>query len=310
MEANGVNIVTGAFSFTGRAIAGRLLQSGKGVRTLTHHSEWAGDFAARITAHPFAFDNPGEIVAAMRGADVLYNTYWIRYEYGSMTFDRAINNSKTLIECARQAGIKRIVHVSVTNASLDSPFPYFRGKAEVEQAVKMSGLSYAILRPALTFGPNDILINNIAWHLRRFPVFSIFGDGDYLVQPVFVEDLGEMAVNCGATGENLTLDCAGPDRFTYEEMVTLIRDKIGRKTRMVHLSPGKAISLTKLSGHMVHDIVLTREEVDALMSNLLVSHNPPTASTRLADWLDTCSATLGMEYRSELERHYEPSVAA
>ncbi len=310
MEANGVNVVTGAFSYTGRAISRKLLEVGKGVKTFTHHFEWAADFADRITAHPYIFDNPEEIVAAMRGAEVLYNTYWIRYEYGAMTFDRAVNNSKTLIECARQAGVKRIVHISVANPSLDSPFPYFRGKAEVEEAVKMSGLSYAILRPALTFGPNDILLNNIAWHLRRFPVFSIFGDGDYLVQPVFVDDLADIAVNCGMGSDNVTLDCVGPDRFTYEEMATLIRDKIGRKTRMVHLSPGKAISLAKISGHMVHDIVLTREEVDALMSNLLVSHNPPTATKRLADWLDTYAPTLGLEYRSELERHYEPSVAA
>ena len=202
--------------------------------------------------------------------------------------------------------MRRIVHLSITNASSDSPLPYFKAKWLVEEAVKGSGLSYAIVRPTVIFGDEDILINNIAWFIRRFPVFAIFGSGGYKVQPVFAEDLAEMAVNAGTTGDNLTVDAVGPDIFTFEEMVRLVADNLGRRARLLHVQPWLAMLMFRMVGYLARDVVLTRDEIKGLMADLLVSRSEGTlpGRTRLSEWLEQNSDTVGANYRSELIRHY------
>ena len=108
-----------------------------------------------------------------------------------LPFDLAVENTRMLFEAAKRAGVGRIVHFSVTNVSSGSALPYFRGKAQVEDMLVGLGIPYAIIRPTLVFGVGDLLLNNMAWALRRFPVFPVYGNGDYPVQPVYVEDLEE-----------------------------------------------------------------------------------------------------------------------
>ena len=298
------SVVTGAYSYTGKYIARRLLESGHRVKTLTGHPNRPDPFGGQVDAAPFNFDRPVELARSLEGADVLYNTYWVRFPKGELTHAKAVDNIKALIRAAEDAGVRRIVHVSITNATLDSPLTYFSGKAQVEEAIKNSSLSYAIIRPTVIFGPEDILVNNIAWFLRRFPVFTMIGSGDYLLQPVYVEDMAELVANAGQQSDNVALDAVGPDTFTFEEMVRLIGEKIGKKTRVVHMPPNLAFFLSKLVGLVVRDVTLTRDEVAGLMANLLISNDEPTGQTRLSDWLERNAAKLGTGYVSELERHY------
>lgn len=304
MEAPELNVVTGAFGYTGKYITWRLLSVGKGVRTLTGHPNRENPFGEQVSVSPFSFDNPSELVKALQGATTLYNTYWVRFSHGQVTFDKAVENTKTLIKAAEEAGVQRIVHVSVTNASEESPLPYFRGKGLVEKAIIHSRLSYAIIRPTLVFGAEDILINNIAWLLRRVPVFAIPGSGDYRVQPVFVEDVAEIAVSTAHHHENVVVDAVGPEVYTFDELVRLIADKIRRGAKIVHLSRGLALLLSRMIGYLLRDVLLTRDEVEGLMSNLLVSESPPTGQTRLSDWLAQNADSVGARYASELNRHY------
>jgi uncharacterized protein YbjT (DUF2867 family) len=304
MEAPELNVVTGAFGYTGKYIARRLLSMGKTVRTLSGHPKRENPFGEQVSASPFNFDNPSELTTSLRGATTLYNTYWVRFSHGQATFDKAVENTKTLIKAAAEAGIGRIVHVSVTNASEESPLPYFRGKGLVEKAIIQSGLSYAIIRPTLIFGAEDILINNIAWLLRRFPVFGVPGSGDYRVQPVFVEDVAEIAVRAAHYDENSIVDAVGPEVYTFDELVRLIAAKIGSRARIIHLRPGMALFLSRLIGCLLRDVVLTRDEAEGLMSNLLVSEGPPTGQARLGDWLAQNVDSVGARYASELNRHY------
>jgi len=213
METTEVNVVTGAFSHTGKYIAQRLLSMGERVRTLTGRSENENPFGSLVQTFPFNFDKPGELTDSLRGAKTLYNTYWIRYPHGQISFDKAVENSKTLIAAAEEAGIRRIVHISITNPSEGSPFPYFRGKALVEKAITQSKLSYAIIRPTVIFGPEGILINNIGWLLRKLPVLAIPSSGDYRIQPVFVEDVAEIAVSAGHKDDNMVIDAVGSEIF-------------------------------------------------------------------------------------------------
>lgn len=304
----GLDVVTGAFGFTGRHLARRLLDAGRTVRTLTGHPQLqgsAGDpYGGQVEAIPFDFDRPEALADALRGVETLYNTYWIRFASGSITFERAVQNSRTLVRAAAEAGVRRLVHISITNPSADSPLPYFRGKALVEEAIRESGISYAIIRPALVFGEGDILLNNIAWALRRFPIFPVAGDGSYRTQPVYVGDLAELAISAAGEEDNVTLDAVGPEIYTFDELVLAVERSIGSRARLAHMPPFIAFSLSKLVGYFVRDMVLTREEIAGLTANLLVSTEPPRAVTLFSEWLETHGANLGAAYASEMNRHY------
>lgn len=299
-----LTIVTGAFGYTGRYITQRLLSMGKGVRTLTGHPNRQNPFGNQVSVVPFNFDNPSELTKSLEGASTLYNTYWIRFSRGQLTFDKAVENTKTLIKAAEEAGVGKMVHVSITNASEDSPLPYFRGKGLVEKAIMQSNLSYAIIRPTVIFGVEDILINNIAWLLRRFPLFAVPGSGDYRLQPAFVEDVVEIAVSAAHHPGNTIVDAVGPEIYTFNELVHLIANKIQGRAKIIHLMPRLALFLSRLVGYLVKDVVLTGDEVKGLMSNLLVSTSPPTGQTRLSHWLGQNADRVGTRYASELHRHY------
>jgi NADH dehydrogenase len=251
---------------------------------------------------PLNFDDVDTLARSLEGAQVLFNTYWIRFPSRGMTFERAVANSRTLLEAAKRAGVPRLVHISITNASEDSPLRYFLGKGIVERAISSSGISHAIVRPALIFGSGDILINNIAWLLRKFPLFAIPGAGDYRLQPVFAEDLARIAVDAAAQSGNLAIDAVGPEVFRFNELVDLIARIVGSRARMVHVSPQLALFLASLVGRITHDMTLTRDEIRGLMADLLVSDSQPTAPTRLSEWLQANRATIGTSYASELAR--------
>ena len=304
MRSREFDVVTGAFGFTGKYITRRLLAMGRGVRTLTGHPERAASCNGHIEVAPLQFDRPAELVESLKGATTLYNTYWVRFAYGDVTHEKAVENSRRLIAAARNAGVVRIVHLSITHPSPDSNLGYFRGKAEVEQAIAASGLSHAILRPTVIFGVEDILINNVAWLLRRTPLFAVPGSGDYRLQPVYVVDVAEMAVAAGQERQNVTLDAVGPEVYTFRQLVGLIAQKVGSRARIVRVPPFVALLLCRQLGRAVHDVLLTRDEVKGLMAGLLVSNSEPTVRTRFSEWLNRHAHLLGLHYSSELGRHF------
>ncbi|MFQ5614944.1 MAG: NAD(P)H-binding protein [Anaerolineales bacterium] len=299
-----LHAVTGAFGYTGRYITRRLLAQGQRVITLTGHPDRPNPFGEQVKAFPFNFDNPAALAASLDGVDVLYNTYWVRFSHGQITFDGAVRNTQTLIDAAKTAGVRRIVHVSITNPSLDSPLPYFSGKGKLEAYIQASGLSYAILRPTVIFGVEDILLNNIAYLLRRFPIFVVPGSGKYKLQPIFVEDMAELAVRAGAGDEDVIVDAIGPETFTFDQIVGMIARQIGSRSRIIHLPPGVALFLSRLVGALVNDVVLTQDEVHGLMDNLLLTDSPPAGKTRFSEWVQERAGLLGEQYHSELKRHY------
>jgi uncharacterized protein YbjT (DUF2867 family) len=303
-DTNELDVVTGAFGYTGKYIARRLLSAGRRVRTITGHPQHANGLSSQVEVAPLNFGDPAGLVRSLQGALVLYNTYWVRFNHGSATFEAAVKNSRTLIEAAAEAGVRKIVHLSIANPSLDSHLPYYSGKAQVEEAILGSGLSYAILRPTVIFGREDILINNIAWFLCRFPAFAIPGNGEYRIQPIFVEDLAELAVNAEKKQTNQVLDAVGPETFTFEDLVLELARAVGANPKCVHVSPAVSLRMLQLVGWAVGDVILTREEIEGLMADLLVSKNPPTGKTRFTLWLAENAKFLGARYSSELRRHY------
>ena len=297
-----LDVVTGAFSYTGRHIAEALLARGRRVRTLTRRPDPGHALADRVEVSALVFDE--RLVESMRGADTLYNTYWVRFERRETTFDRAVSNSAALFGAAEQAGVRRIVHVSVANPAVDSPFPYFQGKARVEEALRASAMSHAIVRPTLVFGPDDILVNNIAWGLRHVPIFLVAGDDRSLVQPVSVRDTASLCVDAGARDDNIVLDAAGPDRWAYEDFVRLIARTIGARARIRRSSLRAALWAARVAGLLLRDVVVTRDELEALNAGLLVSHEGPLGSDRFEVWLTENADRLGRRYTSEVGRNF------
>jgi len=299
-----MNVITGAFSYSGKYISKLLLDRAERVRTLTNHPDPSSPLRSQIEVAPLDFADESALARNMEGAAVLYNTYWVRFAHGQMTHARAVQNTKILIRAAERAGVKRFVHVSITNPSLTSKLPYFRGKAELEEAIKASSLSYAILRPAVLFGHEDILINNIAWLLRRFPLFAIPGDGRYRIQPIFVEDFAALAVEHGHRTENQIVDAVGPEAYTYNDLIEQIRMAVGSKARTIHVTPSLLLLASRFFGAFLNDVVLTKDEITGLMADLLVSSNPATGETRLSDWITNHASSIGQHYASELARHF------
>ena len=309
MPSESIHAVTGAFGYSGKYIARRLLDAGCQVRTLTGSPRRRNPFGGAIDVRPLDFDRPLSLARSLQGVSVLYNTYWVRFNHASFTFAAAVENTRALLAAAREAGVRRVVHVSITNPSEDSPLEYFRGKAILERELKESGLSHAILRPAVLFGKEDILINNIAWMLRKLPVFGVFGDGSYRLQPIYVDDLARLAVEQGKSDENVTIDAIGPETFSYRELVVEIGRILGRPRRIVSVPPWLGYVTAALLGRLVGDVIVTRDEIRGLMADLLCTDSPPTGTTKLTDWARAHADQLGSRYASEMARRRDREKA-
>jgi nucleoside-diphosphate-sugar epimerase len=299
------DLVTGAFSYSGSRIAELLIESGREVRTLTNHPDRQHPLRGKVQAAPYRFDDPFALARSLEEVTTLYNTYWVRFERGRTTFADAVANSRALFEAAQRARVARVVHLSIANPSLDSPLPYYRGKALAEQALTTADVPYAIVRPTWLFGGGqDVLANNIAWILRRFPVFVVPGDGRYLVQPIHVDDLAHMCLRAAQGPADVIMDAAGPDTMSFEQLVIAIRHAVGRRTPILHAPPAGMAALARALGLVVRDVVLTADEIRGLTAGLLVSHHPPLGQTSLIEWLNENGSTLGGAYANELNRHF------
>lgn len=295
--------VTGAYGFSGQYIARRLLDSGHEVITLTNSPDRKNPFEKRVQAFRYNFSRPAELEESLRDVDVLINNYWVRFDNPpQFTFAKAIANSKVLLDAAKRAGVRRVVHISITNPERKSDLPYFSGKAEVEAHLQSTGMSYSILRPALLFGEEDILINNIAWTLRYLPVFGLYGDGRYRLQPIYVDDLAAAVVQRISQESDETTDAIGPETFRYCDLVEMIARKIGSWALIVPMPPMVAYQSVRVLGCFVDDVITTEEEVKGLMQERLYVESPPLGRTKLSDWVEDFRHRLGRHYASEMWR--------
>lgn len=310
MQDTGLDLVTGAFSYSGSRIAERLLESGRAVRTLTFHPDRAHPLRPRVETFAYRFDDPVGLARRLEGVSTLYNTYWVRFDRGRTTFANAIANSRALFHAAARAGVGRIVHISIANPSIDSPLPYYRGKALVERGLAEVGVPYSIVRPTWIFGgPRDVLTNNIAWILRRMPIFALPGSGAYPVQPVHVDDLAQICEQAAGAHGDVILDAAGPETMSFDALVRAIRRAVGTRAPILHVPPAAMAVLARALGVLVRDVVLTADEITGLSSGLLVSHEPPLGRTAFSTWVGEHSGSIGHAYANELQRHFAPPAA-
>lgn len=305
MADRDVCVVTGGLSYIGKHITKRLVERGSRVIVMTGHPDRPNPFGNKIQIVPYQFDSEERLTQSLQGATTLYNTYWVRFDYGDISFAKAVENTGRLLRAAEKAGIKKLVHLSVSNPSKDASFPYFRGKARIEEMIRQSKLSYAIIRPTLVFGgEEEILVNNIAWLLRWFPIFAIPTPRNHRLQPIHVDEVADLAVKAATDVHNKVLDAAGPDIMTFEAMVKLLHEKVGSYSLLVPTPSSVVMVLLAIVGVLVRDVVLTRDELGALMAELLVSKEPPIGRLRMSDWLQKKETRVGCRYASEMIRHF------
>lgn len=302
MAAKTVHAVTGAFGFSGKYVARQLLDAGRSVVTYTNSPNRPNPFGGAVEARPFRFDDVDALAESMADVEVFYNTYWVRFNAQGFSHEGAVEHTLALFEAAKKAGVRRFVHISITNPDENSPLEYFRGKGFLERKLRESGLSHAILRPAVLFGKEDILINNIAWTLRHFPVYAMFGDGSYHIQPTFVEDLARLMVEQGQERENTLIQAVGEEDYTYLDLVKMLRRELGLRRPIIGVPPTLGYWASVLVGRIMGDIFVTKEEIDGLMGDLLHVPGAGIAGTKLSDWVRQNKDTLGKRYAGELPR--------
>ncbi|PJB15203.1 MAG: epimerase [Flavobacteriales bacterium CG_4_9_14_3_um_filter_32_8] len=302
METKEKIVVTGALGYSGKVIAEKLLEKNYQVKTITNSLNKPNPFGNKIEMDSFNFNEPKKLIAALTGYDVLINTYWVRFNHNNFNHSTAVANTKILFDCAKKAGIKKIVHVSITNPSVNSELEYFKGKGDLEAYLKALGVNYAIIRPAVLFGKEDILINNIAWVIRHLPIFGVYGKGDYKIQPIHVDDFADLIINECFNTTNATINAIGPETFTYKELVKTIMDIINVKKRIINTAPYLGYLAGKWVSFLKNDVTITREEIKGLMDNLLYVETIPTGKIKLTDWAKQNHQTLGTTYASELAR--------
>lgn len=304
LDAGQLDVVTGAFSYSGAAIARDLLARGHQVRTLTGHPGRA-PAGTSIDRRPLDFSDQRELRMSMAGAHTLYNTYWVRFAHGSVSHEQAVANSRALFSAAVSAGVQRIVHVSITNPRADSPDPYFRGKAAVEQALADCSVpSYGVARPAVLFGGDGVLLNNIAWLLRRLPVFAIGGHGDYRLRPVHVDDLAALCVALGARKDTTVVDAVGPESLTFRQLVETIRAAVGSRSLLVPVPGALVPVLADVLNVLLRDTLMTADEYKSMAAGRADSDGPTTGKIAVTDWIAAHGDHLGRRYANELDRHF------
>jgi len=308
--------ITGANSYTGRYISKILLASTDTnfkIRNLTNSPNRKHDLGEKaFETMPLAYHDTSQMAKILEGTDVLFNTYWVRYnDYKGITREQSIQNSKNIVDAAKMAGVKKIVYSSHTQTSLDSPLQYIRGKAEVEQYIRESGLEYGFVKPCCIFGdtPDEsIVINNISYFMRTFPVFPVSGDASsYHLQPVHVRDLAELMVDCATDPAKTSheVDAVG-HKFTVNELLTTIKDTLGLRRLIVnHVPIDVCYYGTKPIDLIFNDKFIERDDLLLMSSGITCSLEPPTGKRKLTDFLEKYKDTIGRRYISSNARYYK-----
>ncbi|MGD0592659.1 MAG: NAD(P)H-binding protein [Acidimicrobiales bacterium] len=312
----GLDVVTGAFSYSGGAIARELAERGRRIRTLTGHPERASSTSntsegpGHVEVAPLDFQDPVRLAASLEGATTLYNTYWVRFPHGDVTHETAVANSRALFHAAQRAGVSRVVHVSITHPSSESQDSYFCGKAAVEQSLAETEMSYAIFRPAILFGGDGVLINNIAWLLRHLPVFAIAGDGQYRVRPIHIDDLARLCADAGTPAADgsrrpdLLEDAVGVERPTFNELVGWVAEATKSRARIVHVPAAIVPPVSAVLGKVLHDVLLTRDELHSMMQGRADTDGEATGRVLVSKWVAEHGHELGLRYANEIDRHF------
>lgn len=238
-------VLVGGTGFVGRAIANRLGEAGVNVIVPTRHRSRASHILLLPTVEVVDADvhDPATLERLFAGADAVVSLVGVLHSrsgepYGPGFARAHVELPKKIVAACRQAGVKRLVHISALGASADGPSEYQRSKAAGEAAIRSTGadLDWVILRPSVIFGRDDRFLNMFARLAAVFPVLPLAG-ADARFQPVYVEDVAEVVwrslITADAAGQSF--DVAGPSVYTLRQLVEYVSALIGKPRRVIGL---------------------------------------------------------------------------
>ncbi len=296
--------ITGTSGYSGRYMAQEAARRGYTVLGLTNSPLRADDAASRHA--PLCWADEDALAASLSGCCALINTYWVRFDHGSFSHSHAVENTLKLFRAAQRAGVPYVVHTSITQPDAASRLPYFRGKAQLEEALAASGLGYTILRPAVLFGESaqeSILINNMAWALRHLPLMGVPGSGNYRLAPVHVADYACLALDAlEQAAPACVVNAVGAETYSFRELWRVMGQALGCPRPVISMPPCVVRAVAAVLGSWQGDVMLTSDEIRGLMEDRLAVDGAAPVGRRLSDWLRTHADELGRRYSSELAR--------
>jgi len=216
------------------------------------------------------------------------------------TFERVhVEATRHAVHAAKRWRIDRFVYVSALGATEGAPSGYFDSKGKAEEIVRNSGLSWTIFRPSGIFGPGDQFFTELGRAVRRAPVLPVPGDGEFLLQPVFVGDVVKGIADCLSRPdtEKRVFDVGGPERFTYNELVDRIAAATGVRVRKARISVPRIRRATQILSRF-EKFPLAPEMIDVLVAGSSCDGGPYYSAFGLTPlpvsaYLDSLRATDG-----------------
>jgi NADH dehydrogenase len=286
-------LVTGGSGFIGRRVVSRLADAGESVRVLARGERRADPPHGVEAAQGNVVSGEG-VPQALTGVESVVHLVAIIRESGDQTFEAVIRRgTERLTEAAKVAGVRQFVFVSAIGAQDNAEYPYLHAKWQAERAVTLSGLKYTILKPSIVFGEDDEFINALAGLVRYNPVVPVAGDGKTRFQPIWVEDLVTCIVACldGDAHDGKTLEVGGPEHLTYDEMLDVVKEALGRTRVKAHVPLALMRRVAQVMEWVLPRPPVTREQLKMLaLDNVAetdsVMKNFGVQPRRLADSLD------------------------
>ncbi len=294
-------VVAGGTGLIGRAVVAQLLAAGHDDVVVTsrdptaHHDSWGGRVEI---AQAFAGD-PLSLGRAFTGAEVVvqaiqFPNHPVENRGAGRTY-MEIDGKGTEVAArvAKALGVRRFVYLSGAGAGQGRSQPWFQAKDRAEAAIRASGMEYALLRPSWIYGPGDRSMNRFVAFCRYLPVVPVIGDGRTPVYPIFVDDVARAVVET-VRREDLgaaTLELAGPERLTMDEIVRTIQKVLGRRRPLAH-HPVKLMKLLVLPMQLLPEPILSPGSIDFITTAVDMDPQPAMDAlklrfTRLEDGLRT-----------------------
>jgi len=310
--------ITGALSYTGRYITQLLINrfGANNIRIVNicnrKQKNPFADTGLELIEYPYSFQNPSDMSKALEGSRLFVATYFTRFDNFQVSRNQVVDNAKTLVDCALEAGVERYVYTSHTQSNIASHIPYIAGKAKVEAYVKDKFAGrYGIVKPCTIFGDTpeeSIVVNNLAYLLRTFPVMAVVGDGRYPLHPVHVRDMARLCVETGLDDQGegeYDWDAVNPEKMDFIDLLTTTRDIIGTRCWLqTHVPLDLAYWCTKPLNWYHQDILIDKTDVELMTHHITCSHKEPLGRIKFSDWIWENRHELGRQYISSLQRYY------
>jgi uncharacterized protein YbjT (DUF2867 family) len=273
--------VFGATGFLGQRIVRRLYEHGCAVRIASRHPTQAralfGTNDPRLRPIDGDIRSGQSVADAIAGARGVVNSVSLYVEHGKETFHAVhVEGAQRVAVEARRLGVEQLVHISGIGADAQSRSPYIRSRGQGELAVRTAYPGAILVRPAVMFGPDDAFLTVILKLLQRLPAYPIFGSGTTKLQPAHVDDVAEAVARIVQRAERdpITIECGGPQVYTYRDLVRSVAQEAGLKSRLIPVPFGAWYALARVA-ELLPSPAITRNQIALIQINTVTSPELP-----------------------------------